>query len=47
MKIVKDKFWGRNIFMEELLKKEIIKEAKRIEECCEYSSKSHYNTSKT
>ena len=33
--------------MEELLRQEIIKEAKRIEECCEYSSKSHYNTSKT
>ncbi len=32
--------------MDEILQKEIIKEADRIEECCEYSSKSHYNTSK-
>ncbi len=28
------------------LKDELIKEACRIEECCEYSAKSHYNTSK-
>ncbi len=28
------------------LKKQIIEEASRIEECCEYSAKAHYNTSK-
>ena len=32
--------------MQEKIKEEIIKEAQRIEECCVYSSKSHYNTSK-
>lgn len=28
------------------LEQRIIKEASRIEECCEYSAKAHYNTSK-